>query len=1111
MQPAAADGWRQVGSHADMRAAQGDAARSSRQARHAVAAILLAVAGAAAVAATLSGTAGGQELAQLAPPKGAQGLAITIPGIRQETQDVINSGAWDQKAVEDDMDDGLLPSREKLQKRVVDDDTAKKEPLVVDHPYEPPPPGAPAFSPPLANEQEREADGVEPVPAPSPEGPAPAAGAQAPPSASGAVAPPPVEGEAAESPGDSAAPGAEGDANATASARPKSPWDFEDDVEFKVQGHCTMAPTTQCTTDEECSASGGGCVYWHCTSDPDLRCASNADCSSGGGICTGPGHCSGDPSLPCFEDNQCTSSGGSCVLSGYCSGVPSRSCLADADCGDSGGSCRTKNKVWWNADENFPKSPKFGPPDTWSRLQLHKKLLVLMLKILHMQDDLETQVPINSQFMGQITWLKEFLSSSSLEAGDSATANHAEATLDLNSVREKIANDAEKLKDDIAGMNSLLQDWDTKQDKHLSDLETNGVFHDKITGMSEGSFQRSSALLNEVKDADTTWNTTERPDGQTPELKSLVDTSVAETRDNVKGGIFRYKNFASSRFQTGYDHLMQLYKNFKYITESHIRGAKRDMGRINATTGERAVTVGDIIRFIEHDGHLETGTIANATAEVTALVEAALTQAGGAASHAADSLEAAKKFKEASKLFKQAKAARDDAGEDKKAILAAAQLYRKAAVLYNAAKAAKAKANAEKAAALLEEEAKKGGFIGEVWSVLHVEDLGGTGCTPSAPCARCQGDCDSDADCLPGLKCFQKDSNMQSVLGCTGEGKFAEAHDYCYVPYDVVPNMETLGEPTSTMEADSLDFNSEAFADMGLHDFFVVRWSGDLEVKVGGTYTFYDTSDDGSKVYINNKLAIDNDGLHGPEEKTGTLDLAKGRYPVVVDFFERDGGADYKLEYSGPDTGEEGELSGVEHEGEDCWGGCHAIQGPCNWCGTGVCCRLGWEDTSNGCDGSIGVEGMGHVCNSQPMHPRVLVRAAPKPAPLSKSDEQLKTLAADVSKIAKFLAKVDPENAPVGLEHKGEDCWVGCHYQQGPCAWCGTGTCCRKGWADTANGCDGSLGMEGLGHVCVPQPAVGENPFTGPKGETGPQGEKGDTVSVLAPRAGCFLCLSSAY
>ena len=49
----------------------------------------------------------------------------------------------------------------------------------------------------------------------------------------------------------------------------------------------------------------------------------------------------------------------------------------------------------------------------------------------------------------------------------------------------------------------------------------------------------------------------------------------------------------------------------------------------------------------------------------------------------------------------------------------------------------------------------------------------------------------------------------------------------------------------------------------------------------------------------------------------------------------------------------------------------------------------------------------------------------------------------------------------------GRDCWRGCGRQQGECDWCGSGVCCRKGWWDTRNGCDGSIGIARKGHVCV--------------------------------------------
>ena len=39
-----------------------------------------------------------------------------------------------------------------------------------------------------------------------------------------------------------------------------------------------------------------------------------------------------------------------------------------------------------------------------------------------------------------------------------------------------------------------------------------------------------------------------------------------------------------------------------------------------------------------------------------------------------------------------------------------------------------------------------------------------------------------------------------------------------------------------------------------------------------------------------------------------------------------------------------------------------------------------------------------------------------------------------------------------------------------------TGMCCRKGWSDLSGGCDGTLGIEGKGHVCVPTPTGAPRP-----------------------------------
>jgi hypothetical protein len=68
----------------------------------------------------------------------------------------------------------------------------------------------------------------------------------------------------------------------------------------------------------------------------------------------------------------------------------------------------------------------------------------------------------------------------------------------------------------------------------------------------------------------------------------------------------------------------------------------------------------------------------------------------------------------------------------------------------------------------------------------------------------------------------------------------------------------------------------------------------------------------------------------------------------------------------GADAGRELIDTGkVANSGHDCWTQCNSKQGPCAFCGSGLCCRKGWtQDYSGGCDGTVGVAGRGHVCSA---------------------------------------------------------------------------------------------------------------------------------------------------
>lgn len=81
---------------------------------------------------------------------------------------------------------------------------------------------------------------------------------------------------------------------------------------------------------------------------------------------------------------------------------------------------------------------------------------------------------------------------------------------------------------------------------------------------------------------------------------------------------------------------------------------------------------------------------------------------------------------------------------------------------------------------------------------------------------------------------------------------------------------------------------------------YAINYTGFIDVPTDGFYTFYTTSDDGSKLYIDNVLIVDNDGLHGWGEKSGKIGLKAGKHAITVDFFQATGEKGIEVSYDGP-------------------------------------------------------------------------------------------------------------------------------------------------------------------------------------------------------------------
>ena len=77
-----------------------------------------------------------------------------------------------------------------------------------------------------------------------------------------------------------------------------------------------------------------------------------------------------------------------------------------------------------------------------------------------------------------------------------------------------------------------------------------------------------------------------------------------------------------------------------------------------------------------------------------------------------------------------------------------------------------------------------------------------------------------------------------------------------------------------------------------------LRVDGYIRIPEDARYQFYLSSDDGSRLWIDDQVIIDHDGMHGNDEKEGAAALRKGLHKIRVDFIQATGGIDLVLKYS---------------------------------------------------------------------------------------------------------------------------------------------------------------------------------------------------------------------
>ncbi len=110
-----------------------------------------------------------------------------------------------------------------------------------------------------------------------------------------------------------------------------------------------------------------------------------------------------------------------------------------------------------------------------------------------------------------------------------------------------------------------------------------------------------------------------------------------------------------------------------------------------------------------------------------------------------------------------------------------------------------------------------------------------------------------------------------------------------------IPNFLDL-TPVKTGIIDSFDLNAIETN----KDHYALLLLTSINIKEKGEYIFYVGSNDGSKLIIDNKLIVNNDGEHGYQEMSGKVNLSKGKHFLELSYFQSGGGQELKVFWKGP-------------------------------------------------------------------------------------------------------------------------------------------------------------------------------------------------------------------
>ena len=155
--------------------------------------------------------------------------------------------------------------------------------------------------------------------------------------------------------------------------------------------------------------------------------------------------------------------------------------------------------------------------------------------------------------------------------------------------------------------------------------------------------------------------------------------------------------------------------------------------------------------------------------------------------------------------------------------------------------------------------------------------------------------------CYVNARCFRSDRPVSGtssrlftlkvpvVARAVSDLKPGLAYRYFEGEWDKIPNFKKLKQWYFGV------VDTITLAPKKRNENFAMYYFGFIKVPKRALYRFTLASDDGSKLFLDDILVINNDGLHSLEEKSVERGLNEGYHPVRVEFLQRTGSADLQL------------------------------------------------------------------------------------------------------------------------------------------------------------------------------------------------------------------------